>query len=67
MIKVSCPICDRLMQGQGPAEWPQFPFCSDRCRLIDLGRWLGENYSYRVAADATEELPSESDDANDSP
>ena len=65
MIRVRCPICDRLMQGQGPAEWPQLPFCSDRCRLIDLGRWLGE--SYRVPADATEELPSESDDANDSP
>ena len=44
MIRVRCPICDCLMQGQGPAEWPQFPFCSDRCRLIDLGRWLGESY-----------------------
>jgi hypothetical protein len=21
------------------------PFCSDRCRNIDLGRWLGENYA----------------------
>jgi endogenous inhibitor of DNA gyrase (YacG/DUF329 family) len=21
-----------------------FPFCSDRCRLIDLGKWLGEEY-----------------------
>ena len=21
------------------------PFCSDRCRLIDLGRWLGEEYT----------------------
>jgi endogenous inhibitor of DNA gyrase (YacG/DUF329 family) len=41
------------MQGQSPAEWPQFPFCSDRCRLIDLGRWLGEDY--RIAAPRTEE------------
>ena len=65
MIRVRCPICDRKMQGQGPAEWPQFPFCSDRCRLIDLGRWLGEDY--RVHADTAEELPSESDDANESP
>jgi endogenous inhibitor of DNA gyrase (YacG/DUF329 family) len=55
------------MQGQGPAEWPQFPFCSDRCRLIDLGRWLGEAYTYRTHADATEELPSGSEDANESP
>jgi hypothetical protein len=21
-----------------------FPFCSDRCRLLDLGKWLGEQY-----------------------
>jgi hypothetical protein len=21
-----------------------FPFCSDRCRLVDLGKWLGEKY-----------------------
>jgi len=65
MIKVSCPICDRLMQSQEQAEWPQFPFCSTRCRIIDLGRWLGE--AYGVAADAAEELPAELEDANDSP
>lgn len=23
---------------------PDFPFCSPRCKLIDLGRWLGEEY-----------------------
>jgi endogenous inhibitor of DNA gyrase (YacG/DUF329 family) len=55
------------MQGREPAEWPQFPFCSDRCRLIDLGRWLGEDYRYRVHADATEEQPSGSEDLNESP
>jgi endogenous inhibitor of DNA gyrase (YacG/DUF329 family) len=26
-----------------------FPFCSDRCRLLDLGKWLGEDY--RIAGD----------------
>lgn len=64
MISVRCPICNCLMQGQGPAEWPAFPFCSERCRTIDLGRWLGE--AYRVAADPAEETP-ELFDANDSP
>jgi endogenous inhibitor of DNA gyrase (YacG/DUF329 family) len=61
MIKVRCPICDKVMQGQGPAEWPQFPFCSDRCRLIDLGRWLGEEYRVTVPG-GEEESPS-----NDTP
>jgi endogenous inhibitor of DNA gyrase (YacG/DUF329 family) len=36
------------MEGQGTAEWPQFPFCSARCRTIDLGRWLGEKYRIGV-------------------
>jgi len=49
MIKVKCPICQQVMQGQSVAEWPDFPFCSRRCQLIDLGRWLNE--SYRVPAD----------------
>ncbi len=49
-----CPICGRpVVRGQGPAELnprtgkpaaEPFPFCSGRCQLIDLGRWLGEEY-----------------------
>jgi endogenous inhibitor of DNA gyrase (YacG/DUF329 family) len=56
MIKASCPICGRAMQGQSAAEWPQFPFCSARCRTIDLGRWLGE--TYRLPAEEAEDSPS---------
>jgi endogenous inhibitor of DNA gyrase (YacG/DUF329 family) len=48
------------MQGQGVAEWPQFPFCSERCRLIDLGRWLGEDY--RIRPESRGEAPAEDDD-----
>ena len=44
MIKVRCPICDKPMEGESTANWPQFPFCSPRCQTIDLGRWLGEKY-----------------------
>jgi endogenous inhibitor of DNA gyrase (YacG/DUF329 family) len=44
MIRVRCPICERWMEGQCTAEWPEFPFCSRRCKTIDLGRWLGEDY-----------------------
>jgi len=32
------------MVAESAAEWTEFPFCSARCRTIDLGRWLGERY-----------------------
>jgi endogenous inhibitor of DNA gyrase (YacG/DUF329 family) len=54
------------MHGQGPAEWPQFPFCSARCRLIDLGRWLGEDYRF-AASQAEEEVPAQPSDDGDNP
>ena len=37
-----CPTCEREFQ---PADSPALPFCSDRCRLIDLGRWMDEGYA----------------------
>ncbi len=36
-----CPVCDVSVDL---ATTPTVPFCSDRCRLIDLGRWLDEAY-----------------------
>ncbi len=38
----TCPICEKPVAPR--AENGAFPFCSDRCRLIDLGKWLGEEY-----------------------
>ena len=43
MSKVRCPICDAAMPGNRK-DYPDYPFCSRRCRMIDLGRWLGEGY-----------------------
>ncbi|HEY7726603.1 MAG TPA: DNA gyrase inhibitor YacG [Anaeromyxobacteraceae bacterium] len=37
-----CPVCRRPAAPR--ASNGAFPFCSDRCRLVDLGRWLGEEY-----------------------
>jgi endogenous inhibitor of DNA gyrase (YacG/DUF329 family) len=33
------------MDGADRSLCPEFPFCSPRCKLIDLGRWLGEQYA----------------------
>ena len=38
-----CPICEREFDPAKPTAAK--PFCSERCRLVDLGRWLGEGYS----------------------
>jgi len=37
---MKCPICKKEVQ---PAD-PESPFCSERCRLIDLGNWAAEKY-----------------------
>lgn len=51
---LKCPICkaevDECTAGQS-GSW--FPFCSDRCRTIDLARWLDGKY----------QIPVESEDA----
>ncbi|HEX4156330.1 MAG TPA: DNA gyrase inhibitor YacG [Acidobacteriaceae bacterium] len=35
-----CPICRKEV----PLSSPNVPFCSDRCRLIDLGKWASGDY-----------------------
>ena len=60
MIKVSCPVCGEAMRGKGLAEWPDFPFCSARCKTIDLGRWLGESYGL-PAEDSDDPAPESPD------
>jgi endogenous inhibitor of DNA gyrase (YacG/DUF329 family) len=52
-MQIRCPICDKKMDRQGPKEWPDWPFCSPRCKLIDLSRWLGGQYRLGTA-DANE-------------
>jgi len=40
-MKAACPICKKPTDSQAHAE---FPFCSERCRLLDLGNWASEKY-----------------------
>ena len=35
------------------------PFCSERCRMVDLGRWLGEQYSVPHEPTDEDEIPLE--------
>lgn len=37
---VQCPTCGKPVAWSSHSRWR--PFCSERCRLIDLGEWLEE-------------------------
>ncbi|MGE0824463.1 MAG: DNA gyrase inhibitor YacG [Candidatus Binatia bacterium] len=50
---VKCPMCRRETQWIGN---PYRPFCSERCRTLDLGAWASE--SYRIPGQTTEEASS---------
>ncbi len=39
-----CPACKKVVPLQEDLRPNAFPFCSDRCRMADLGRWFGEEY-----------------------
>jgi endogenous inhibitor of DNA gyrase (YacG/DUF329 family) len=53
-----CPICGKDVRPR--SENKAFPFCSPRCKQVDLGKWLNEEY--RVPAEdqsSDEEAPKE--------
>ena len=45
---MECPICKKPVDEPKPGEKSFYPFCSERCKLIDLGRWLGGKYQIPV-------------------
>jgi uncharacterized protein len=56
MALLKCPTCDKPFESEtSPAK----PFCSTRCRQIDLGRWLSEEQRlpYLRPVDEEEEQP----------
>lgn len=59
MIHGRCPICSKPFQVDRIDDLPSFPFCSDRCRLVDLGRWIDESYSFPVVPGTSEDEDSE--------
>ncbi len=45
MMKLTCPTCSKSLQIEKMDDLPSFPFCSDRCKLVDLGRWIDGAYA----------------------
>lgn len=53
--KIKCPQCGRLTFYS--IENPSRPFCSERCKLIDLGQWASE--SFKIASEIPVDMDSE--------
>jgi endogenous inhibitor of DNA gyrase (YacG/DUF329 family) len=45
MIQGRCPICSTPFEIARLDDLPSFPFCSPRCRQLDLGRWIDGSYA----------------------
>ena len=59
----TCPTCERAIEWT--EEFPYRPFCSERCRLIDLGAWLTEEH--RIAGEPLEDSPQGPGQTDDDP
>ncbi len=61
-MKHRCPICRKMVsvsRNKQAEEAKFFPFCSRRCKLIDLGAWLDAKYKITFQApDAPSDGPS---------
>ena len=42
-MKVKCPTCEKEVEWNSDAKYR--PFCSERCKMIDLGQWATEEHA----------------------
>lgn len=57
-MKLKCPICKKEVELGDP----EFPFCSEHCRTVDLGNWATEKYVVSSPADRQPEKRDEEDE-----
>jgi uncharacterized protein len=58
-LKLRCPTCKKPVKSKDA----EFPFCSERCRLIDLGKWASGAYVISSPVqDTSDGMPDNSDD-----
>lgn len=55
MARIDCPRCGKGLQYQSIKDLPYFPFCSERCKMVDLGLWLEEKH--RISEDLLDQKP----------
>lgn len=58
-MRITCPICKKETTWE---ENPWRPFCSERCKLIDLGKWASDGYRIEGEKKKEDEEEKEKDD-----
>jgi uncharacterized protein len=58
---MKCPICRKKVTRQDA----EFPFCSERCRTIDLGNWASGKYVISTPAFPSPETPEAKEDSDE--
>lgn len=53
---VACPVCGTAVVWSHDSRWR--PFCSERCKTIDLGDWASERHVIAGRPDAADDAPS---------
>lgn len=55
MPKLECRYCKKEFIYQSIKDFPTFPFCSEKCKLIDLGLWLEEQHKIEETLNSSTE------------
>lgn len=64
MARIDCPHCGKTLEYQSVKDHPHFPFCSERCKMVDLGKWFDEDH--KISEDLLDEQgPKENDKENE--
>jgi endogenous inhibitor of DNA gyrase (YacG/DUF329 family) len=58
---MNCPICRKKVARQNP----EYPFCSERCRTIDLGNWASGKYVISTPAYPSPETTETKEDSDE--
>lgn len=62
-MKIKCPKCGRVTEFESN---PYRPFCGERCKMIDLGKWMSEAYHVPLENEENEDEPISSEEPQES-